>query len=310
MRNRMRDGFTLVELLVVIAIIGILIALLLPAIQSAREAARRSQCTNHLKQIGNAMHVFHDSNRRLPNSRRICDWITWAAEIWPQLEQSAVWNQWDPMQSYYGQTEEIRTFQYSIYLCPTRRSPPQISKEGDSDTGSGPNVPGALGDYAVVVGDSRYLSDHPFEKTTGPFVYSGATESTEGCDEVPEGPGSLNPRFTTSFRNIEDGLTNTLFVGEKHVPQGYFGVSKFDDNSIYNPDYLRSHGRFGGPGRPIVASPEDDSSNLNANFGGWHPGICLFLAGDGSVRAIPNTIDPLTLAWLCNRADGQIIQQF
>ena len=80
-------GFTLVELLVVIAIIGILVALLLPAVQAAREAARRIQCTNHLKQIGLAIHNFHDAHKKLPPSRMPCNHGTWASEIWPYLEQ-------------------------------------------------------------------------------------------------------------------------------------------------------------------------------------------------------------------------------
>src|SRR6478735_448846 len=87
MRLRGRGGFTLVELLVVIAIIGILVALLLPAIQAAREAARRSQCINHMKQIGIAIHLFHDAKKVLPPSRVDCDHSTWAAEIWPYIEE-------------------------------------------------------------------------------------------------------------------------------------------------------------------------------------------------------------------------------
>jgi len=82
-----RNGFTLVELLVVIAIIGVLVALLLPAIQAAREAARRVQCTSHLKQLGLAVQNFHDSKNRIPSSRRSPDFDTWAAELWPYLKE-------------------------------------------------------------------------------------------------------------------------------------------------------------------------------------------------------------------------------
>ncbi len=87
MRNSPHKAFTLVELLVVIAIIGILVALLLPAVNSAREAARRTQCINNLKNIGLAIHNFHNAQRQLPNSRRTCDYLTWAAEIWPYIEE-------------------------------------------------------------------------------------------------------------------------------------------------------------------------------------------------------------------------------
>src|SRR5688572_13809052 len=90
MRFRSRGGFTLVELLVVIAIIGILVALLLPAIQAAREAARRTQCLNHLKQIGLAMHMFHDTVKKIPPSRMPCHHGTWASAIWPYLEEGTI----------------------------------------------------------------------------------------------------------------------------------------------------------------------------------------------------------------------------
>src|SRR5688500_12419399 len=91
-----RKGFTLVELLVVIAIIGILIALLLPAVQAAREAARRYQCTNNLKQIGLAMHNYHDINGKFPPSRIARgDYITWAVLILPYMEQQAMYELWN-----------------------------------------------------------------------------------------------------------------------------------------------------------------------------------------------------------------------
>ena len=124
MSSRSHRGFTLVELLVVIAIIGVLVALLLPAVQAAREAARRTQCVNNLKQIGLAIQTHHDTYKRIPNSRRKYDYITWAAEIWPFLEAGNIATAWDRTQTYYGQTEEARTAQVPIYFCPSRRSPP------------------------------------------------------------------------------------------------------------------------------------------------------------------------------------------
>src|SRR5262245_7208202 len=120
-RNRGRRGaFTLVELLVVIAIIGILVALLLPAIQAAREAARRSQCMNNLKQIGIAAHNYHDTRRELPPMRVWDGDRTWLALLLPHMEEAQVLNLWDPkLGCFYDQPYELRTAIVNSYYCPS-----------------------------------------------------------------------------------------------------------------------------------------------------------------------------------------------
>ena len=103
-----RCGFTLVELLVVIAIIGVLVALLLPAVQAAREAARRAQCVNHLKQLGLACHNYHDQNGWLPNTRHDAN-FTWMTMILPQVEQPALFAKWNLNNTtFYTQQPECR----------------------------------------------------------------------------------------------------------------------------------------------------------------------------------------------------------
>src|SRR5262245_3709921 len=116
-----RRAFTLVELLVVIAIIGVLVALLLPAVQAAREAARRAQCQNHLKQLGLGIHNCEDTFKSLPHTR-MDNRYTWAVEIMPFIEQKNLFEQWNLTKSYYTQTAPARLTAVPIYFCPSRRS--------------------------------------------------------------------------------------------------------------------------------------------------------------------------------------------
>lgn len=333
MTSRIRRGFTLVELLVVIAIIGVLVALLLPAVQAAREAARRTQCVNNLKQIGLALQNHHDTYRRLPNSRRRYDYITWAAEIWPFLEAGNFSTIWDRTQTYYGQTIEARTVQASMYFCPSRRSPPQLSLSGDNDQGLAnlPNVPGALGDYACNTGDTHpeaSRNDNTYERKdktlkepTGPFRFSGhGGDTTASSGNVTPGIDDLSAislKYKVTFKEIEDGLSNTVFVGEKHVPidgpnGSWFGYKQSADNSIYNPDSWYTIGRKGGHLHPI-SRPSDGAeggqalTDLRKSFGSWHPGICQFVFGDGSVHSLNVDMDVYMLGQICNKADGKIV---
>ncbi len=329
---KLRHGFTLVELLVVIAIIGILVALLLPAIQAAREAARRTQCTNNLKNIGLAIQNHHDTYKRLPNSRRTFDYITWAAELWPFIEAENIAATWDRTQRYYGQLEEVRSAQISLYLCPSRRSVPQLSVDGDNDTGTSgsENFPGALADYACNTGDTSpdaSPNDNTYERNdgslkepTGPFRFSGFGGDIEGGGGFQPGVTDLSKlslKFKVTFAQIEDGLSNTAFIGEKHVPTdgpegSWFGKIAAKDNSIYNPDFWNTVGRKGGLGRPL-ASPADGAQSkqalteFNKNFGSWHPGVCQFVYGDASVHSVNIDVDPCMLGFLCNKADGRTV---
>jgi prepilin-type N-terminal cleavage/methylation domain-containing protein len=307
--TRSKRAFTLVELLVVIAIIGVLIALLLPAVQAAREAARRSQCLNHLKQIGLAVQMFHDSKKSIPPSRVDCHHGTWASVIWPYLEQAAIAQRWDPEKSFHFQPLENVQIQVPVYLCPTRRSPPQLSLEGD-ERGSVRHRPGGLSDYAVAIGDGQDFQGDGEGGDDGVGAPNGAFRRQQakcfGFDPNFLFKGSYSGGL--EFRNISDGLSNTIFVGEKHLTLEGFGKKSFDDNSVYNPDFHRTIARYGGPKAPLAVSP-DEGIPPNSNFGSWHAGVCNFAFGDASIRPVSNTIDPLVLQRLVVIDDGEVVDQ-
>ena len=166
--HRHRGGFSLMELLVVISIITLLVGLLLPAIQYIREPANRTMCANHLKQIGMAMHTYHNVHGRLPAfSKDGPDAASWCVMLLPFLEQEDLYKQWDLSKSYYEQNETARLTQVETYFCPSRRSmstDPTTSVAGDlpfqgDDVNPSqlPNTPGALGDYAACTGSCTFM---------------------------------------------------------------------------------------------------------------------------------------------------------
>ncbi len=282
-----RKAFTLIELLVVIAIISVLVGMLLPAVQKAREAAARISCANNLKQIGLAMHMYHNDTGRLPPSRLGPGMASWAVLILPYLEQDNLFRQWNVGLPYVLQTDLARQTSVKSYFCPSRRAAGEgLSVWGDfADMNAPPdaqptNIPGALGDYAVVIDRSGY--DMPHEAC--PFV-TGPFEMGRGL--------SLNA--------ITDGLSNTLLVGEKQVPVSRHGYGVWD-HSTYS-------GIMKGAMRPAAATapPTTNPHDTSYCFGSRHMTVVQFCFGDGSVRPIPVTINPYTYELLGMRNDGQVI---
>ena len=313
-------GFTLIELLVVIAIIAVLIGLLLPAVQKVREAAARIQCANHLKQIGLAVHGFHDTNGNLPPSRMDnYGGVTWAVHLLPFLEQAPFYAQWNINRWYYDQGQNgnaIRQTQLAIFYCPARRSPGGISQNNDAPeipfpgAPAGVNVPGALGDYAACNGDTDadfIISPHGVLIQAQVKYTSGQTNPTPAgqvpCTAAPCVIQAWNSR--TRIASVTDGTSNTFLIGEKYVRLTSFGRN--EDTALYNGDRPDPTLRCAGPRFPLARSLTEP---YNRQFGGPHPGVCQFLFLDGAVRALSTATSGTILGLLANRADGQPIPNF
>lgn len=307
-RNRRtvrRDrGFTLVELLVVIAIIGILVALLLPAIQAAREAARRSQCANNLKQIGIAVHNYHDTRRELPPMRIIDGDRTWLALIMPYLEEGVAADLWDPQRGcFYDQTLEARTAIVPSYYCPSMSHSSRIYTQTDpTDDGHGhplqdPFVPGSgyqgsISDYRAVAGSTCVLTitvgaaTHvvKYRDAIGNAFYHFVDGPIPQCRQGNVVKGGAGGRGTirwtamTSLKNITDGTSKTLLSGE---------VGKYHSEYVhaFNGDHFP--GLWIGELEPFCQrcglNRDDDG---DPGFGGMHPSIVMFVMCDGSVRPV------------------------
>jgi prepilin-type N-terminal cleavage/methylation domain-containing protein len=307
---RPRAGFTLIELLVVIAIIAILVGLLMPAVQSAREAGNRISCANNLKQIGLACHLYEGDHRSLPPGRilrvnpdhddadlKTRGGATWAIYLLPYLEQQNAYRLWDFSRWYHYQNDTVRGLTLKLYFCPSRRGPgddPPLSISGDplAFPGYDPNnpdddrdghyeqIPGGLGDYAANLGPDPNAS-------FGSFRYSNPQDSG------------------VRFSSITDGLSNTLLVGEKHVPLKFFGQGGWDC-SLFDGDSPQCSCRAGGPLYPLAQSIRDPGWK----FGSYHPGICQFVFADGSVHGLFASIDPRVLGLLAHISDGQSIPPY
>jgi prepilin-type N-terminal cleavage/methylation domain-containing protein len=303
--GRQRAAFTLIELLVVIAIISILIALLLPAVQQAREAARRADCINHLKQMGLAVLNFEQSMQTLPSSRLAPQYATWFVEIFPYIEQNNLYNSWNLTNTYYLQSSTTQTTQVSVFYCPTRRSPMLSTQYEISSTGIPDSLqhPGAMGDYACNGGQfyDATVDDPNCEGTMCLAQWQVANNQLV----------SSNPQ--TRLRDITDGTSQTFLIGEKHVPLSKFGQSgpSWGDGSIYNGDFPRNFARLAGqPQFNLGQGPFDLVGPWHCKFGSYHPGVCQFQFTDGHVVALSNSTNLTVLNKLAVRNDGQIIDGY
>ena len=326
-RSRLRYAFTLVELLVVIAIIGVLVSLLLPAVQAAREAARRMQCSNHLKQIALASHNFEDTYKGLPPLRIGDNYPTWAAMILPYAEQSNTLALWDIRKRYFQQTPQALRQNIPFYFCPSRRGPPKgIFSTGDKRTSQTafPDTPGGLSDYAAACGTYYTSYDGAIVECLRSGGITAFKNAKTGATEQDTGPSSTPDTIVAYWKprvrlaEISDGTSNTVMFGEKHIRLTSLS-GKNEDRSVFNGDWETgpvsrmlgyakdaNGNKVAGLEYPIAKNPRDGYKPSEC-FGSYHPGVCQFAFVDGSVRSLAINTDLETLYRVANRMDGETV---
>lgn len=289
--QRRTTGFTLIELLVVIAIIAILIALLLPAVQQAREAARRTQCRNNMMQLGLAMHNYDMSFEMLPpgtvnpagpvvNAAEGYH-VGWAVQLLPMMELSHVFSKFDFSQGAYGADNSVvRDLQLNYLTCPS--------------------------DYSFRYSNEKlgtvYASSYA-------GVFAGDDVAIDGTNN-----GLLFMNSSVSFREIRDGSSNTVLLGEKINPRETADLGWVSGTSAT----LRHTGVAINEGwdvanffsRTDTVQAEPPSATNTGGFSSQHTGGALFMLADGSTRFLSQNIDMHLFSYLGNREDMELLGDF
>jgi prepilin-type N-terminal cleavage/methylation domain-containing protein/prepilin-type processing-associated H-X9-DG protein len=326
--TRQREAFTLVELLVVIAIIGILVALLLPAVQAAREAARRAQCANNFKQAGLGCLNFESNKKVFPMGIEMwhkkttwpCAWTEhrynsnstglyygfgWSTHILPYIEETAIYDSMDfevkgPAYGDLAKNVPAGKQYIDTYICPSEQQGKiQISY---TSAGNGEDLAIAVTHMASVSDSGRGIDG------VSPRVPAPSNGTCDGSWPRPDANGILYQRSKTKTGKITDGTSQTLLVGEVisstdqtrvNFPghSGYFWVTwnLVDTHLGINPSTV--HKGY------LPGVPDEEG------FASYHPGGCHFVFADGHVQFITDDIGPLVLAAMSTRATGETLRE-
>jgi prepilin-type N-terminal cleavage/methylation domain-containing protein len=326
-------GFTLIELLVVIAIIAILVALLLPAVQQAREAARRSQCKNNLKQIGLALHNYHDVANTLPPGWIQTMGYAWSTMILPYVDQQPLYNTLSPAFSGTGGLPFYNTAQLNVNnalqtVLPAFRCPSDNGANTINLTGGGNNSVIGRANYPGCAGAASLSVNWGWTAPTGPGgpPPAGFTNAT--------GQGAFAMNSKRNFRDFTDGLSNCFLVGERRSP-GPVNASQYAGSDMNwagnNADSPASIGSYSvtytlgdcAAAEPLnvkVVGTTVNTQNMCA-YSSFHVGGGHFLMGDGAVRFVSENIQSgnslptapaagFTYQNLAMIQDGQVLGDF
>jgi prepilin-type N-terminal cleavage/methylation domain-containing protein len=323
----LRAGFTLIELLVVIAIIAILIALLLPAVQKVREAANRAQCVNNIKQMGLALHGYHDVNRRFPAGfESVLSPSTWTYDYAGSSNQAAPdtgpgWSFFARILPYLEQDNLHRQINFSL---PITNAANAVARSTPVNTYFCPSDPGArsVALWPTSLGVSG-LAATSYVGCLGGYPGAGTPPAPAAgiytaAYEEPNFNGIFHRNVGVRIADITDGTSNTIGLGERmsrFSPNGWAGVVP-GASTVFSAETAALRGQsVGDTARPAITmvtvhvrtgSPNSPTGSPGG-FAGPHPGACNFLNMDGSVRAIPDNISITTFRFLAGRNDGQVI---
>ncbi|MBI5759382.1 MAG: DUF1559 domain-containing protein [Planctomycetales bacterium] len=310
-KDHSRAGFTIIELLVAITIIGLLIALILPAVQSAREAARRTQCRNNLKQLGLAIHNHESTFGRLPSNGWGWAWLGepgrgtdrnqpggWIYNLLGYIERDSLQTLGMGPSAAAGTWDMAKLSQtpLPLFACPSRRSVrvsaqlPFLNGQLRNATWL-PNV--AKSDYAICEGD--FITNTP----QGPATLAQGDDPNYAWTDVSQATGVGFLRSEIRMADIVKGTTHTYLIGEKYISQ-----PNYDTHADPGHDQCMYTGVDLDVNRWTIDPPlPDNEAHFPRRFGSAHAGGCLFVMCDGSVRTISYEIDSDLHRRLGNRKD-------
>jgi prepilin-type N-terminal cleavage/methylation domain-containing protein/prepilin-type processing-associated H-X9-DG protein len=329
---RKTRGFTLVELLVVIAIIGVLVALLLPAVQAAREAARRMSCSNNVKNIVLAMHNYAEQNKQFPiGSHSTIGGAfdkSWTVGLFPFIEQGNLYNQWQQAQPWTTNANLMGTattaLQIPIYRCPS-------SPLAKTVTLSSPAIKIMVVNYVGIAGATDSGASSGTFSTPFPVANTRYSSATQG---IMSANGMFHPESQTSFGDLSgDGTSNTMFVGEQSdfmysisgsvrtqqpnghasYPNGGFAGSTVQAIPGGSPAFSGNAASITTIRHPVNYKTHDSAKGTgdggyNVGIQSAHGGGSMVGWGDGRVSFVNENMDIVMLFRACSRDDGSPVQ--